>query len=713
MNKKLRYRALVIFPLSFCINSVTQADGSRYISRSPSLQGYTGALNVPSAFTAEQGNAVLQFSDAFITASDFEHSHSVIGNFGLLPYLEAGGRITWDSAHADCFETDCGVRDLSANLKLSAPFIPEDWFSVAIGAQDFGGQANFFSANYLVASKQFRYARVDIGAGKSDQPGRYLDGTFGAIELQPWSWLGLIAEYDAQETNLGFRLNTPDTMLPWGLRPSLKVMAYSDREGQQNTHFASFSVDIPLGTTREHYAHPQPGTAHPDVNVAQPTAQTAEKASGSTPADPADVWQTTSEEPDTRSSVETQAFYDALAAELAKAKFENVLVGERSRILYVALENNQYNRNEFDAVAVALKRISHRAKSRYRQAHLILRNEKIALLDIVVQPDNYLDFLANDYTGAPLFLDAQYPEAGILGAVHWYAESSYGFALKPRFAFSPGLVTVIANEHNVVNYSASLQTDMVVSLWQGALVSATYNMPVDETEEFERFIAKEQRKGAFYGQRQQSSFEEYEAQQTLKITDGLFTTFHAGHFMRDYDGAYNQTVWLSAQGSHKLAFRVGNFSHEENPLLDSSFRLMSYRYFFNEHDVSVEGTYGEFLEGSKGYRVDTKFWFGDTAVTLEYKNTDAEFVGIRWTLPLTPRRDILTPYGQIKGKENWNYGLHTRIHEDANTLNFGTATVPRARNEVERVYLNNDRLSPAYLKNHWKRLREAAQTLDP
>ena len=127
------------------------------------------------------------------------------------------------------------------------------------------------------------------------------------------------------------------------------------------------------------------------------------------------------------------------------------------------------------------------------------------------------------------------------------------------------------------------------------------------------------------------------------------------------------------------------------------------------HDVSIEALYGKFWEGDTGYRIDTRFWFGDTNVTIEYKDTGAQYVGMRWTVPLTPRRDLLLPYGQIKGRENWNTNVQTLINEDANRVGFGTAIVPRSRNEMERIYLSNDRLSPGYVRTHWPRLREVAR----
>lgn len=699
MNKK----QIALIPPFFILTSYSLLFAADIAPHSNSLQGYTGALNVPSAYTAQLGNAALQYSDAYFVGDTYEHNHNAVGNFGLLPFFEAGGRISWDTTHTNCYMENCGVRDLSANLKLAAPFIPDDWFALAVGAQDIGGQANYFSAEYAVASKQFRYGRIDVGAGRTDLPNRYLDGSFGAVELQPWSWLGLIAEFDAKDMNAGFRIGLPKQWQRWGVEPELKVMAFSDRAINQDQRFFGLSVNIPLGASQEHHAdkHAQPTGAPPTVISADLANWIAVGQSSPAKTNNAPIASPT--------NTQNQFFYDALADQLKNDKFEHILIGEQAGTLFVAFENNQFNRNEVDALALVLKRVSQHAISKFKYAHVIVRNQKIAVLDVVIKPDNYQAFLNDQAGSTTLYLDARYPENGLLGSVDWFVEKSYGVDVKPRIAFSPGLITAVATEYGVLDYSVSLQTDAAVSLWGGALLAATYNMPIDQTEDFDRYAPDYGLRGVFYNDRQRSKFDEYEVQQTLKIASGLFTTFHAGHFMRDYDGFYNQTAWFSPEGQHKLTLRSGQFEHEDNPLLERDVNLLSYRYFFSSQDVSLETTYGEFWEGDEGYRVDTRFWFGDTSVTLEYKDTDAQFVGMRWTIPLTPRRDILTPYGQIKGRENWNYGLQTRINEDANFVSFGAATIPRTRNEIERVYANNDRLSPTYVKNHWRRLKEAAK----
>ncbi|MDX5298003.1 MAG: YjbH domain-containing protein, partial [Gammaproteobacteria bacterium] len=139
-----------------------------------SFQGYTGLLNIPTATVASHGQVDAYYADQLFYRGRYTHNQNVFGNFGIFPNVEVGGRLSWDETHSNCFTEGCGdLRDLSANIKVVLPFIPQDWFSVAIGAQDVGGAASRFESQYGVVGRQFGPLEVHAGLGRTKARDRY------------------------------------------------------------------------------------------------------------------------------------------------------------------------------------------------------------------------------------------------------------------------------------------------------------------------------------------------------------------------------------------------------------------------------------------------------------------------------------------------------------------------------------------------------------
>jgi len=185
--------------------------------------GYSGYLNVPSATVLDHGQADVMYSDQALdtrqTSGDdtYGHFNNIAGTFGVFPLVEVGGRLTWDRTQSNCFTEGCGIRDLSANIKVQAPFIPENWFTLAAGVQDLGGETDDFESVYVVAGREFGPVEISAGYGDPKTLGRYLDGAFGGVSYRPVPWLNVMAEYDSQDVRLGLGAASPEGLLPWGM----------------------------------------------------------------------------------------------------------------------------------------------------------------------------------------------------------------------------------------------------------------------------------------------------------------------------------------------------------------------------------------------------------------------------------------------------------------------------------------------------------------
>ncbi len=168
------------------------------IQKSYSLQAFTGVFNTPNAEIISYGNFSLSYSDnyydqgvvsnkiyGFQKATDFKFG------IGLLPNLEVVGRLGTETIHCNHYsDKGCGFRDLSGSIKYQLPFIPADWFQLAIGGQDIGGSVVLSEAYYVSASKSFDLntfgaVRTSIGVSSSDNALNYMNGAFGSIEYQP------------------------------------------------------------------------------------------------------------------------------------------------------------------------------------------------------------------------------------------------------------------------------------------------------------------------------------------------------------------------------------------------------------------------------------------------------------------------------------------------------------------------------------------------
>ncbi|MCC1496263.1 YjbH domain-containing protein [Alcanivorax sp. 1008] len=643
MKKSSRFKPLlpVIFSLPYVVSAADDL----------ALPGYSGFLNVPSATVLNHVQADVQYSDQAWVAGEYGHYRNVAGVVGIFPLVEVGGRIAWEETQSNLFANGSGPRDLSANFKVQAPLIPESWFTLAAGAQDFGGSANNFESYYVVAGRQFGPVEMAVGYGRPEEALRYLDGAFAAISYRPTRWLNLIAEYDAADVRLGAGLTSPKGWLPGGLQVKGKVMAYDRGDSDNGRQFFSLGLSIPLGRD----------TARSTTGAASAVATEAASAP------------VTGQE--SKQLVDEGAATTTIGEILVAAGYERVSVGSAGNQLTVRFENNLFNRDERQALEDVAQRL--------HAAGLPTGSEAATSLRLVLLNQNI------PVMTRQLWLDGEQPRLTSASEQEppqqWDFQGSAGPVWRPRLTLSPNLTTGVATEYGVLDTSLALGSEVSTSLWTGALASATWNQAVYASEDFDRG-------GVFYNSRQRTGLKEADLQQTLRLHPQFFTTFHAGRYNTDYYGWLSDSLLVSSDRRHALGFLSGNFRHVDDSAREARQMLGRYTYSHPGRDVQLTLHAGEFFEGDTGFRVDGRFWFGDYAMLLTYKNTDAEFVGLGVMIPLTPVKDRQFRYLQVRGNPDWSYTVQTRINEDANVVSFGGATIVRPANTLERVYLN--RLRP-------------------
>ncbi|GAA0841537.1 hypothetical protein GCM10009113_08160 [Marinobacter szutsaonensis] len=664
--------------------------GQQAFAADLAFPGYSGYLNVPSATALGHGQAAVQYSDQALetrttTSGDtYGYYNNVSGLFGIFPNVEVGGRLTWDRTQANCYTEGCGIRDLSANIKVQAPFIPEEWFTLAAGVQDLGGETDDFESVYVVAGRQFGPVEISAGYGDPKKSDRYLDGPFGGISYKPLPWLNVMAEYDSQDVRLGLGASTPEGLLPLGMQINGKVLAYDEGDTENDRNFFSLGVSIPFGNEARKQHLPLPdeytSTAQKSEAVASNTANQTEPK-----AEPPETSETTTAE---APSANTESVEDegkelarTLGQQLVAAGYDRVSVASREDVLHIQWENNIYTRDERDAIADVARKAQAMA-GHHRTAKLTLLNQNIPVVERTISLGNkeqgaQTQILAADYAPDTLFRKED---------TEWDFKGSYGPTWKPRITLSPTISSGIATEYGVWDASVGLSAETTISLWTGALASATYNAEVYATEDFEKG-------GVFYEDRQRTDLTEAEIQQAFKLHPQLYTSIHAGRYATDWNGLLNETLLLGPNGRHSLAYVGGVFEHADYDNVERNQMLARYSYYNSTLDTQVDVYGGQFFEEDTGVRIDSRFWFGDYALQLSYKNTDAEFISLGWVIPLTPEKTGQFRYAQIRGDADWNYNVQTRINEDANLTSFGGARVIESANPIRSVYFNRGRLT--------------------
>ena len=688
-----------------------------------SFQGYSGLFNTPNARVTPYGEATLQYSDQLELAGRYRHGDNYMFSLGLIPNAEINGRLATTSTHTNFFESSDGprTRDLSFNAKVQAPWIPEDWFQIAIGAQDPSGETQDFKADYAVISRAFRNVRLSAGVGRSDSALGRLDGAFGGAEWAATPWLDLVAEHDARTLNAGLRLHHTARLWNTPVRFNLNVQPWSQEEGVDQSFFGA-SVSLPLGgststptpshgsTSAQASAAPASPAPAPDesdsaLTQATPPEQAARR-------DEAEGNNQTGQQAATTSGPFTpseEATLEAIMARLSEQGFENIDIGvgaDHER-LYVRLENYRYNRNELDGLGIALGHAVEGARSHYPRVRLVLKNVDIPVMAVEVPTEAYFDYMQPQSDGTlgqpaaprpPLrVVDTDTPDQEVV----WYRQDYASAALSPRFSLSLNVVSGVATELGVFDYSTALRTHLFLPLWQGGSLAFDWDTPIAESDDFRDG-------GIFEEQAIDAGLKTAFAQQALKLGP-VYNQAHVGLYRGEFYGGFGESYWQPEYGPHRLKAKVGYFEPEEdNTAFDTrEVALGSYRYYFAPLDAEVEVTGGKFWGQDQGVEVSTRHHFADTSIEVFVKDTDITLAGIRLTIPLGRRESMKPTTVNVRGSERWSYGVSTRINQDRNTLSFAAGDDPTIHDDLERRFFNDDRLHASYMRRHLPRMREA------
>ena len=672
------------------------------------FQGVTGLLNIPSAAVVEEGRVELLYSNLLeedrriVTDWHYRDGVSLNAAIGLLDGVEVVLR--------DVGTGFDDASDMSVNLKWQLPWIPDDWFDLALGMQDVGGAASQYKAPYVAATRQFRYLQFTGGLSASDSPYGTLDGAFYGVEVTPYPWLSLLAEHDAADAHYGLRLATPEHWFSAPVQVSFTGLVSSSNRALDSDRFWGVSLSFPLGINQprprphlpadsvqsEPVVIPVLPPVAPDVSPASAQPDVAEVV----PKAPGEAVATASPEPE--ASVVAAEMLLPLRDRLVSHGFENVRVGAREREVVVVFENAIFNANSLDAVGLVAGEVVHRAPDGFQAYTVVMQRNGIGVLGIAGGIASYRAFLAR---GERLPVDVvvqQSPGARALAGVQWLATGGERTRFVPRVTLGPDSETVVGSEVGMFDYTLALNTELEFPLARGLSFYASHNTAVANSDDFDD--------GWYADRARETEWREAYLSQTFALSYNVTTMFQAGktsYAIDEYRFGQNETVLHGEDGRYRLGLVMGRYVDEDTER-DWSVMVGSLRYYWAGPDVSFRLDAGEFLNRDSGYKIESRHYFGDTQIALIYRDTGTQMVGMGVSIPLTPRKDMAPVGGfQLKGRPNLNFEMNTVVGEDRNPITFGVAEVPMMRNGIAARYHNFDRLSPAHVYRNAGRLRDA------
>ncbi|KZW98816.1 hypothetical protein JL49_20705 [Pseudoalteromonas luteoviolacea] len=673
-----------------------------------SFTGFTGLVNTTNAEVLELGDWDVGYNNMLdFHGAKHVDGHNFVFSAGIFDGLEISGLIASSTVHDSAFDPKVKaegpqIRDLSFNAKYQIPWIPKDWFSLSIGLKDIGGAANNYETNFVVASKEWHDFRFSLGAGISDHETGMMNGAFGGVEWAPLDWFALQVEHDAAAVNAAARVTVPkDWLFDLG-QLTLTSRFYSSSDDSAEDVYWGINFTAPFSdeyhsARKKVLAAPAPIVDNRVVSRTTPTAL------------PSNDMQKVQQENNSKHSKSTlKSDMNKLARKLRNVLiadgFESVHVGFNQRpTVVVSFENSVFNRNELDALGLVAGRVTEVFSQTNAQFVLQLKNHGLPMLSLSGDVASYDRFIKHNENPA---VKAKLGAMRSIGGISWVGlESANSPYFKPRVTISPEVNSTHATELGVLDYSLAIRADVVVPVWNGAGFNLSAQTIVSESDDYEN-------RGAFNDRSVDNGVSNAFFYQTFQLPWGIYNQTKIGYFkeFHKYTGIINETAWVSPEGRHKVTNTYGFFDYKDYDS-DRDYHTVEYQYNWAEKDISFHVTGGKFWRKDSGFKVETRFWFGDSYVALYGEETNVQVAGVALSIPLSKRKSMnMSRFGQVKGNHAWRHQVGTRVGSDSNYLVYQQAYIPKTDISLSRSFFNQGRSSVDYIYTNLTRLREAYLT---
>lgn len=655
-------------------------------------QGITGGLVIPSAQVLPNYAMALSFGN--YKEPRFESratEQNLIYGLGILPYVELIGRFAFYSdTPSGTYARNDGPRDLSANVKIQVPFLPEKGPQLAIGQNDVAGGAIHFKSTYVVATQTWRALSGSLGYAHGVGEGRKktFDGAFGglALRLGP-TGLSLLAEYDGQIYHAGGRWVSPsikklgDLQMAATLHQAFGPALPSGKD--PDAAFFSVGLRWPIGNFDIHRTHFQPAAT---AKLAEIPVEKAEGGSH-------------------RNQVEhLMPIRQALEA----AGLERVRVGLRGdtshQELVVEYENHRYGQNEVDAIGLVLGFGSELAPAPIQRIRAITLKDGLGIYETSVGVPSYRAFLRQGSVNPvrdSLTWRTRRSSSG--DVTNWERETSYPTS-RLRIELSPDLNYTLGTEVGAFDYSLAARLRLVAPLWTGARFTSSFVAPIDHSINMDR-------NGVFSASRHSSGSETISIGQSFWMGNRILLHVAGGRFHFKTPGLQSEADIFVPGTSDVLRLRGAAYHSEPGGVEGGDLAgAVSYRHQWTPSHW-LEIGFQHYSDGTSGPLLEWTRWSSDVGVTVfGRQGGDARFAGLRISFPLTPRQGMRPYFAGLMGTSQYSESIRTLLTNAEQPSNLVQPSWVRELNletRLEGDYFNSGRMGRAYMNSQLYRMREA------
>lgn len=715
---KILAALLVALPLSSALPAYSQQFPSGVDTRpgaaALATSGGSGALTVPDGRVLEDGVVVFGLNNAIEPQySRFSRGENYQFGIGMFPYFELSGRLANYPKPAG----GLGLRDLSANFKVSLPKIFTWQPDIAAGVNDLGGGAANFKSKYVAVSETFGPLRLNGGVARGEP---YLSKVFGSAELALWdTGISVLAERNMHAYVAGVRYASEpishlhNAQVIANVQRTFKAQAFDGSNFDRTS--AGIFLAVPLGRNAQNprkvalkdepvWTPPAPyepstppatATGIPGVWV-PPGAATVQNAVPNLLPPGSSVRTSLPAEPlQALERIKTQAI---------EAGLERVRVGLRGRELVIEYENHRYNRNEVDAIGIILGIGAALAPETVGSVTAVTKKAGLALYQTSVNRAVYRRFLRDGESyEVKAGLEMRY-RPGNGSDVQWLdqEEGPRGYS---RVRIDPQLVKFVGTELGVFDYSLSANIQAFVPLWKGAELNTSYVRTLAESDDV---------KHGFLGYAQQpDKLKAALLSQSLWLTDRILNVTSVGKFIYNAKGVQNETTWFVPGRDDQVRLQATRMRQTDFYGLRAVTNTgsASYLWKYQPLDATVEVAYNRYQTQDKGPSVQIGRWFGDVQALAFFRSSELDRkVGFSLAFPLTPRQGMRPGWTHLEGSSIFPFKLETRLARNGGCNCITNGVVE----ELPMVYsarsnlLNHARTGKDYFVSQLQRMREAA-----